>query len=143
MIEHLNAIKDRLQVVLAARRPPILLGDATGHDAPYIVLWSGTGSRGADLSIAGACGSFTESVGATCVGPNVEQAMRLAQQVKDALTPGLDPANLPGVPGRHVVLSHFDSRPPQVDRVVTQTGTDIHPAYVVELFDLRSQPTGD
>lgn len=64
----------------------------------------------------------------------------MAAAAIQALTPGHEPKSLPGVPGRHVVLSFADARPVQPDRSLTLTGTNTHPAFAVVLFDVHSQP---
>lgn len=142
MIDHLKAIQQRLDAAKPSESTDILIGDATGHGPPYIVLWSGSGDRPGERSHAGARGEFTAQVGVTCTGANPEAALMLAAFAVSVLTPGLDPAELPGVPGRHVTLAHFDSRPVQVERSTTETATNTHRSFVVVLFDLNSQPTG-
>lgn len=142
MITHLEGIKARITAVLGARTPQIVVGDATGLALPYIVLRTATPSRDRDRVVAGALGAFEAYVDVGCAAPTARLAIDLNQQVTLALTPGYEPAELPAVPGRYVVISHLDSRDVEVGRSVTSTGTDTHPAWALSRFIIRSKPLG-
>ena len=139
MIRHLHALRERL-----SDRAPVHIGGVEGEPGtvpvpPYLIAWSSAGEAGRDPSIGGACGSMSDMVGVTCVAGTEEGAIILATSVREDLTPGFGPGSIT-VPGRHVTLTHSQSRPVQVDRDVRITGTNTHPAYGVELFRLDSQP---
>lgn len=140
MITHLEAVEARLQAVLGVNCPPIVIADATGHSRPYLVLNATPGIRERDIAIAGTMGNFRTYMDVTAAASTARQAIRLAQQAAEALTPGLDPSDLPGVAGRHVTLQHIDSRDVEVDRTVTDTQSNTHPAWVLVRFTLHSQP---
>ena len=139
MIRHLNALRERL-----SNFAPVHIGGVEGEPGtvptpPYLIVWSSAGGAGRDPSIGGACGSMSDTVGVTCVAGTEEGAIILGTSVREDLTPGFGPGSL-AVPGRHVTLTHSQSRPVQVDRDVRITNTNTHPAYVVERFGLDSQP---
>lgn len=142
MITHLEAVEARLQAVLGVNCPPIVIADATGHSRPYLVLNATLGGRERDLAVAGALGRFRAYLDVTAAASTARLALRMAQQATHALTPGFDPHVLPGVTGRHVVLSHLDSRDVEIDRTVTDTASNTHPAWVLTRFILHSQPLG-
>ena len=151
MIAHLHAIRDALGS-LTFTRPgtpdptpiPVHVGGVEGDPGtvptpPYLIVWSNSGEGAPERVMAGALGHMTSDVRVTCVTGTEEGATILATSVRETLTPGFDPAPLP-VPGRHVTITHDGSMSPQIDRDVRITGTNTHPAYGVELFQIDSQP---
>lgn len=146
MIAHLDALAARL-----AEIAPVYIGEAEARDGagsiltgrvpevPYLLLWTGAGTAGDDLPVCGPHGSLAATVNVTCVAGTPRGAVMLATSVRESLTPGFGHGAL-AVTNRHVTLSHVDSRPVQVDRDVRITDTNTHPAYVVEIFGLDSQP---
>ena len=56
------------------------------------------------------------------------------------LAPDQTPTYMPSTNGRHLVIDLYDVRPAEVDRTVTLTTTNTHPAFAVVLFDLWSHP---
>lgn len=142
MITHLEAIEARITAVFGPRTPTIVVADATGLTPPYIVLRTATPSRDRDRVIAGAMGAFEAYVDIGCAAATARMAIDLNQQATEALTPGFEPAELPGVAGRYVIISHLDSRDVETNRTVTSTGTDTHPAWALSRFIIRSKPLG-
>lgn len=143
MIAELNALRAKLgapDAIQAGVTVPVVIGDATGQRPPFVVLWGATGVGDGDESVSGPCGAWTAPAGVTCTGQDSEAALTLLEAVRDVIAPGMSPTVLPGVAGRHVVVDLTDARAVQVDRTVTLTTTDTHPAYGVLLIDIHSSP---
>ena len=151
MIAHLHAIRDALGS-LTFTRPgtagpvpvPVHFGGVEGDPGtvptpPYLIVWSNAGEGTPERVMAGALGHMTSDVRVTCVAGTEEGATILAASVRETLTPGFDPAPLT-VEGRYVTVAHDGSMSPQIDRDVRITGTNTHPAFGVELFQIDSQP---
>lgn len=142
MIAVLDAVKSHLEAALSMPGLPVagFIADAGAARAPYFLVWSGAGDRSDDEAVGGPCGDFGGPLGVTCTAASPTAALNMAAAVIQALAPGREPKSLPGVAGRHVVLSFVDARPVQVDRSLTLTSTKTHPAYAVVMFDVHSQP---
>ena len=136
MIAELKA----MQIALAPVGVPVHIGDATGEIPPFIVLWGTPGIGDRDETVSGPCGTWTAPCGVTCTGQDAEAALTLAESVRGILAPTMTPTALAGVTGRHAVLELTDARSVQVDRTVTLTSTNTHPAFVVLLLDIHSAP---
>lgn len=117
---------------------PVEIGDATGQRPPFLVVWGPAGLRDNDESVTG-CGSYMIRGGITCTAQDAEAAGDLAALVVGLLAPDQMPTTVPSDTG-HLVIAPYDVRPAQVDRTVTLTSTNTHPAYSVVLFDLYSHP---
>lgn len=129
-----------IQTKLQALGVPSFLGDASGALPPFTVVWGSPGLRDSDESAAGSCGAFSAPFGVTCTGQDTRAALDLARLVRELLWPDQAPAVVEGVSDRHVTVDLYDARAVQVDRTVTLTTTNTHPAYVVLLGDIHSQP---
>ena len=144
MIAELSALRTILGApgaIQAGVTVPVVIGDATGHRPPFVVLWGVTGVGDGDESVSGPCGAWTAPAGVTCTGQDPEAALALMEAVRGVIAPDMTPTVLPGVTGRHVVVDLTDARAVQVDRTVTLTTTGTHPAYGVLLLDIHSAPT--
>lgn len=120
---------------------PVVIG-AANLPPPFVVIWGTPGVISSDPSVE-ICGDWSAQVGITCTGQDAQAALDLAALVRDKLFPRLAPAVLSGVPGRHVAISLTESRAVQIDRTVSLTSTDTHPAYCVLLLEMTSQPIGE
>lgn len=130
-----------IQAYLSTLDVPVHLGDATGSHPPFLVVWGSPGLRDGDESVGGSCGAFSAPFGITCTGQDAQAALDLAALVRDLIWQAQSPTVIPDVAGRHVVVDLYDARSVQVDRTVTLTTTNTHPAYVVLLGDVHSYPT--
>ena len=137
MIGELNALKTVLGAMpgMAGR---VLIGDGTGALPPFIVLWSGPGARDLDVGID-ACGSIGDTLGVTFTAGTPSDALRMAADGIELLTPGRNPTSRT-IPGRLFWLGTPECRPVQIDREVTLPDSGAHPAYVVALFQMSSHP---
>lgn len=138
MIAELEAITAKLGAAGALQAGvtiPSHVGDATGHLPPFTVAWGAPGVSDADPSV-GATGAWSATGGITCTARDASTALALAEAVQ-ALYPV--PTALT-VAGRHAVIEITDARAVQVDRSVTLTTTDTHPAYAVLVFMIHSAP---
>ena len=100
------------------------------------------GSADSDPATGGSCGAFSAPFGITCTGQDPQAALDLSAAVRDLLWPD----QMPTVLARWLaVMSWSICTTPvrQVDRSVTLTTTNTHPAYVVLLGDVHSQPAPD
>ena len=140
MIAELHAIRAQIEAGIPVMVGRVKVGDATGMLPPFVVLWAPPGGRDTDEAMAGSCATWAARVGVTCTAASAEAAIGLGHDAIAALTPDRSTAVVTGVAGRHVQLTFADARPVQVDRSVTLPASDSHPAFVVALFDLTSQP---
>lgn len=136
MIVALQALRTVLEGATGA---PVHIGDATGSLPPFVVLWSPQWGRDRDGSL-GSCGSWQAQLGVTFTGDSLERALELADVGVAALTPSRDAAQSHLMPGRLLQIKFFEQRSQDVVRSVTLPESDSHPASVVALFDLHSQP---
>lgn len=116
---------------------PTLIGDATNEGPVFRALWGPPGNREHDERMAGSS-AWSARIGLTCTAATAETALMLAIDAIDRLTPGRKSSVIPGLPDRHLQLAFFEARDVQIDR--TTTGEHGHPAFVVVLFHLHSQP---
>lgn len=140
MLAELTAIRTALSTALSAvdASTAVGIGDLTGHVPPFASVWSGAGNREADEP-TGPQDAYSARVGVTVTAARSDAAILMALAGIAALTPGRRPAQLT-VAGRSVWVEFAEARPVQIDREVTLTGSDTHPAYVVVLFDVHSSP---
>ena len=135
MLAELAAIKTALA---AALEVPVGIGDMTGHAPPFASVWASPGNREADEA-TGPEDGYSARVGVTFTAARADAALVMARDGIAALTPARRPARLT-VTGRTVWLELSEARTVQVDRDVTLTGSNSHPAFVVALFALHSSP---
>ena len=135
----ITALKALRTVLEGATGVPVHIGDATGSLPPFVVLWSPQWGRDRDGSL-GSCGSWQAQLGVTFTGDNLERALELADAGVAALTPDRDAEQSHPLPGRLLQIKFFEQRSQDVVRSVTLPESDSHPASVVALFDLHSQP---
>lgn len=138
MIAELKAVRGALATISPAATAHLV--DAGAAKVPYFIAWSSAGDRPHDEPAAGPCGAFSAPLGVTCTAATPEAAMNMADAAIAALTPGRGTSVLPGVAGRFVQVTYRGAEAVQVDRTLTLTGTNTHPAYAVVLFDVHSQP---
>lgn len=136
MLDVMRAVRALLDVSPSTVRTHI--GDASGKSPPFRVLWGPPSGRDQDEPVA-SIGSWSARLGLTCTAATAEAALQLAHDAVHRLTPRHDPAVIPGVPGRHVQIVFREARDVQIDRTTTYDGTG-HPAFVVLLFTVHSQP---
>lgn len=135
MLAELAAIKTALSALV-----PTGIGDLSGHLPPFASIWSSAGQRPDDEAMGGPDGDeWSDRVGVTFTTARADAALKLAADGIAALTPNRAPARL-AVAGRVVWLEFDEARPVQIDRDVTLTASDSHPAYVVVLFRIHSSP---
>lgn len=135
------AVLDHVAELLESLGQTVKVGDATGAVVPYRVVWSNVGLPHADGSLACA-GPRAFMLYVTATAATARGAMMMAEATRTLLTPGDLPRRLTisGAMPLVVDLSPFDSRPVDIDRSVTLTGSNTHPAYAVEIFDVSWQP---
>ena len=115
------------------------IGDATGTLPPFAVVWSPQMGRDRDAGAAECGRAFSAQVGVTFTADTLSVALDLAEQCIELLTPGRT-SHSHLIPGRVLWLSFFELRAQDIGRAVTLPEPDSHPASVVALFDLDSQP---
>lgn len=130
MNSHIAAV----EALLASLPGDVAYGDATGHTPPYVLLWSSAGNAGLEASVTGESG-MSDLLGVTWVHTTPRNALALAALGRPLLD-GVKPT----VTGRSVLLTLESSEPVRVDRDVTLTTTNTHPAYIVDRFRLVSVP---
>lgn len=106
---------------------------------PYVLFWASSGNPGSEVPICGPMDDLEALVGVTVVAANPDAVLYMQGIVRDALSPGGRRTRL-DVAGRSASLKLSDSRTVQVDRDVTLPGTNRHPAYGVDMYDLHSTP---
>lgn len=104
---------------------------------PYALVWSSAGRGDIEAAVAESS-AFSDDVGVTVVAASPEGVLSVAGRVRAALAPF--EAGSVAVAGRVTWLNHYDSRPVQVDRDVTITATNRHPAFGVDMYRLVSTP---
>lgn len=133
MIDHVAAI----EAAFAAAGLVSHFVDAPGATPPYHLLWTGSGTVPAEASVDPA-GDFTDTLGVTSVAGTPKGALIAQREAREALAPFAAGSTV--VAGRIVWLTLYDSRSVQVDRDVTVTSTNRHPAYAVDMYRLVSVP---
>jgi len=134
VIAHLQAV----QALLVPQGRPVHLIDATGETPyPYFLVWPSTGAPGADGALdQNADLSFL--IGVTGVGETVDSAGIVSRNAKALLGPS-KPIPLV-VPGRKAWIRWEGLASANVDRDVTITGTNRHPAFEAHLYQVESIP---
>ncbi len=115
---------------------PVYYGDVDDDPTyPYVLLWS-TGGRLVSDEVCGTQDDLNDLLGVTVVADTTEGALAAVAKVRAHLL-----GQRPLVSGRHVQpLRLTDSRPIEIDEQVTLPDTNTHPAYVVDLYRLISEP---
>lgn len=134
MIAHLQAVA----ALLAPLDRPVHLIDAAGALVyPYYLVWPSTGAPGLDGALdQNADLSFL--IGVTSVGKTVESAGITARRGKAVLGPTkFVPLT---VAGRKAAIRWEGLASANVDRDVTFTDTDRHPAFEAHLYRVESIP---
>jgi len=134
VIAHLEAVK----ALLVPRGRPVHLVDASGETSyPYYLVWPSTGAPGLDGALdQNADVSFL--IGVTGVGETVASAGVVARNAKALLGP-TKPVPLV-VAGRRAWIRWEGLASADVDRDVTITGTNRHPAFEAHLYRVESIP---
>lgn len=132
MRAHIAGIK----ALLSDYGHPVYFGDVPAAPSyPYVLLWSGLGRMRSD-EFCGARDDLNDLIGVTTVAETPDAALVAGARVRSYLL-GASPI----VAGRFVQpLSLHDSQQVVVDRDVKLPATDRHPAYVVDLFRIISEP---
>lgn len=104
---------------------------------PYALVWSSAGRPDIEAAVVESS-AFSDDVGVTVVAASPEGVLTVTGRVRAALAPF--EAGSVTVAGRVTYLSRYDSRPVQVDRDVTITNTNRHPAFGVDMYRLVSTP---
>lgn len=134
---HYDAIRARLE---SLGWPVHLIMAPRGSTPPFVVLWGPSSPTGGeDDRLEGARSDVDARIGVTCTAGTVDGVLIMQAQVRPALCPGDRTARL-DVPGHSAWLTPFDSRGIQIDRDATLPGTESHPAFGVDLYQLRSTP---
>lgn len=132
MKAHIDAVK----ALLAPWGKPVYYGDvpkATTY--PYVLLWSSAGRLISD-EVCGTPDDLNDLLGVTTVAAEADAALVAVTKVRGYLM-----GKQPSVAGRYVQpLRLADTRPVEVDEQVTHPDTDRHPAYLVDLYRLISEP---
>lgn len=106
---------------------------------PYVLLWASAGVPVEERSECGPGGEFTDALGVTAVAGTPDGVWIVQEAVRGVLSPG-GRTTRHDVDGDVMWLALFDSRAVQIDRDVTITGTNRHPAFGVDLYRLTSTP---
>lgn len=132
MRAHLLAIKALIQPL----GYPVHIGDVAGSATyPYVLLWASGGDVRAD-ELDGAQDDLNDLVGVTMVASSADAALMIPPAVRAALI-----GARPVVAGRHVQpLRLYDSQRVQSDPQITLPSNNRHPAFVVDLYRLISEP---
>ena len=104
---------------------------------PYALVWSSAGRPDIEPALVESS-AFSDDLGVTVVAASPEGVLSVGERVRAALAPFDGGSGV--VAGRITYLHHYDSRPVQVDRDVTITATNRHPAYGVDMYRLVSTP---
>jgi hypothetical protein len=134
VIGHLQAVK----ALLVPLGRPVHLVDATGETAyPYFIVWPSTGAPGVDGALdQNADLSFL--IGVTGVGETVDSAGIISRNARAILGP-TKPVPL-AVTGRRAWIRWEGLASANVDRDVTITGTNRHPAFEAHQYRVESIP---
>lgn len=98
---------------------------------PYIVLWGGNASPHPEQSVASRIDGVLDRVGVTVAAGTPEGARIVHQRARQVLQPGGFPLDIGGF-----TLKLVDHQPVQVDRQETIIGTNRHPAYCVDIYQV-------
>ncbi|MHB1173407.1 MAG: hypothetical protein ACYCZY_13180 [Lacisediminihabitans sp.] len=100
----------------------------------YVLIVTGTGDPASEVDVTGTTDDIDARVMVKIVGQTPDAALGMAGKVQTALAAPIT------VPGRVVWLSRTGSLDVQVDRDVTITGTNTHPAFTTDFYRLISVP---
>lgn len=137
MKAHIDAVK----TLLAPWGMPVHYGDVPDDPShpttyPYVLLWSSAGRMISD-EVCGTPDDLNDLLGVTTVAATADAALVAVRKVRSYLM-----GKRPSVAGRYVQpLRLADSRPVEVDEQVSLPDTNRHPAYLVDLYRLISEPT--
>lgn len=127
-----------LKAMLAGKHPAHFVDVPDNRTFPYYLLWASGGVPGEDRPQSNDLDDIATTLGVTTVAASAEGVLT-AQRDGRALV-------APAGSGEfetstwHVWLRLFDSRPVDVDRQDTVDGTDLHPAFGVDLYRLTATP---
>jgi hypothetical protein len=129
--EHYEAVK-----TLVPSKFTVYLFDTPANPTfPYVVLWGDPGQYEYD-SLGDTPSDLLLNIRATCVGVNYESCLIVLDGVRNALNRAR-----PVVAGR---VTHAMRQQPllfvQPDREVTLPGSNTHPIFAVDEYELRSEP---
>lgn len=132
MKAHLQAVR----AIVASLGYDVHIGDVPSSAAyPYVLLW-GSGGRMTSPTLCGAQDDLNDLFGVTMTATNASAALDMPPMIRTALL-----GSQLVVPGRFVQpLSLYDSQNVQVDAQVTLPRSNRHPAYVVDLYRVISEP---
>lgn len=98
---------------------------------PYIVAWGGNANPHPEQSVASRIDGVLDRVGVTVAAGTPAGARIVHSRVREVLQPGGFPLDIAGF-----TLKLVDHQPVQVDRQETITGTNRHPAYCVDIYQV-------
>ena len=129
---------DAIRTLLTPLGYPVHYGSAPdGAQPPYLLVWSPPTGVAGEQAVA-PDSSIDTTFGVTSVAGTPEGVLIMAPRVAATLAP-LGIGGLT-VTGRVAWVLLTESRPVAVDREVTITATNAHPAYGVDLYRLVSAP---
>ena len=134
MIGLLNAIKTRLEST-GAQVYLVDVPENVSPAYPYFLLWAGGGSD-SHLALDGDQAYLVdEPIGVTCVGLTPESALILSKNARAKLKSWTPSAS--GWEAQQLRLG--ESRTVLADRDVTLPGSNRHPYYCVDIYDLNAE----
>lgn len=98
---------------------------------PYILVWGGDARPHMEQNLGSQADGVSDRVGVTVAAGTAAGVRTVHRQVRDLLQPNGFPLT---VGGFHMKIR--DHQPTQVDRDETITGTNRHPAFCVDLYDV-------
>lgn len=98
---------------------------------PYILVWGGDANPHREQNLGSQADGVSDRVGVTVAAGTAAGVRILHKQVRDLLQPSGFPIEVAGY-----MVKIRDHQPTQVDRDETITGTNRHPAFCVDIYDV-------
>lgn len=134
----MNEIITALIAALAVDHSAYFVDVPDDRSFPYYLLWAPGGAPGQERPLSSELDDISAALGVTSVAATPAGVLTV-QAAGRALIAPRGFGELTTASWR-VWLQLFDSRPVDVDRQETVPGTDLHPAFGVDLYRLTATP---
>lgn len=134
----MNEVVAALIAALAGAHPAYFTDVPDDRTFPYYLLWAPGGVPGADRPLSLDLDDISATLGVTSVAATPAGVLTAQADGRALIAP--NGAGELVTASWRVWLRLFDSRPVDVDRQETVAGTDLHPAFGVDLYRLTATP---
>lgn len=134
----MDEIAAAVLALLSPIRPAYFVTVPTGHPSAYFTVW-GSGGAPDERVLSGDADGLSTTLGVTSVAATPEGVLTIQRQARAVLSPNGGSVQLV-TPAWLAWLRLSDSRPVDVDRDATIEGTDLHPAFGVDVYTVTATP---